>query len=296
MEVQNLQVMDCRRPRRRWLRFSLRAAMIALTLICVWLGLTANRANRQKRSVEALRKAGAEVSYDYEVNEYGSRDPRKPTPPAPGPDWLRNIIGVDYFATAATVNFHPQDDILEETFDSLADLPHLRSLAFANIQVTDARIARLANLTELQVLTLRNSSIADGGWEFLEHFSRLKRLQLDGRNVNDFTLSHIKGLAELRHLILFDNQVSDAGLKDLAGLSNLETLWLRGHRARSTVNFRLANSATKSSSGISNAGLQCLKHLSHLKVLEIDLSVTSVTAADLADLKQSLPNLKVPGH
>jgi hypothetical protein len=291
---------DPPKRKRRWLQFSLRTLVLAITLVCIWLGFTANQAKRQKRAVEALRATGATILYDYQVNEYGGHDLSKPSPPPPGPDWLRNLIGLDYFATAARVDLHPQDDITDETFDSLANLPHLRCVSVVGLGVTDARIARLGGLNELQAVTVMNSSVTDGGWEFLGHLLHLKRLRLDGPNISDSTLGHVKGLVELTHLYLIGNQVSDSGLKNLEGLSQLEVLWLYGHKnLRKNFGFRPVSSgmvANNSSTGISDNGLRCLKRLSHLKLLDIDLSASRVTPVGLGDLKRSLPNLKVQGH
>jgi hypothetical protein len=40
-------------PRRRFLRFSLKMLFVLVTLLCVWLGMLTNSANRQRRAVEA---------------------------------------------------------------------------------------------------------------------------------------------------------------------------------------------------------------------------------------------------
>jgi hypothetical protein len=72
------------RTRRRWFRFSLRTMLVAITLFCIWLGVTANRANRQRRAVETTRSYGAYVRYDYEMADTGwvvRRD--NPLPPGP---------------------------------------------------------------------------------------------------------------------------------------------------------------------------------------------------------------------
>ena len=37
------------KPRRHWFRFSLRTMMVAIALICVWLGVISYRANKQKQ-------------------------------------------------------------------------------------------------------------------------------------------------------------------------------------------------------------------------------------------------------
>jgi len=49
--VADLAMSGPTKPRRRWLSYSLRTLFVLVTLLCVWLGLYANRAERQKRAV-----------------------------------------------------------------------------------------------------------------------------------------------------------------------------------------------------------------------------------------------------
>ena len=55
--------------RRRWLQFSLRTMLAAVALTSLWLGVTSFRANKQKRAVELIKKAGGFVLYDYQVDD-----------------------------------------------------------------------------------------------------------------------------------------------------------------------------------------------------------------------------------
>src|SRR5689334_19696866 len=94
--------------RRRWLRYSLRTLFVLVTLLCVWLGLWANRAERQKRAVAWFKAHGGEVHYDYEftmhpaktdeytkvdgaqlIFEYDENGDRI-APPLPGPSCLHD--------------------------------------------------------------------------------------------------------------------------------------------------------------------------------------------------------------
>ena len=54
--------------RRRYFRFSLRALVIVVTALTVWIGLKANRANRQQHAVEKLRAAGGRIEYAHQFN------------------------------------------------------------------------------------------------------------------------------------------------------------------------------------------------------------------------------------
>lgn len=241
----------------------------AVTLFCIWLGVTANRANRQRRAIEVLRKSGAAVTYDYEfeIDKNGQSLP-------PGPDWLRDLIGVDYFATATEVGMPDEFDISDEFLGALADLPQVMRVVLTGGGVTDSVAAKLSGLTQLHSLGISRASITDAGWEFLEHLPHLKQLELVGLDVNDSTLCHIKDLSSLTYLDLLDNQVTDSGLQYLQSLSQLE--WLR---------------LQEENPPLTDAGLQHLKTLSHLKYLNI--IGAKVTATGVADLKRTLPALTV---
>jgi hypothetical protein len=255
--------------KRRWFQFSLRTTMVAVTLLCVWLGVVCNRANRQRRAVEVLRKSGALVwyGYEFEIDENGESRP-------PGPDWLRNLIGVDYFAAPTEVGMPEEFDISDEFLVALADLPQVTGVGLRGGGVNDVVAAKLSGLTQLQSLGISGASITDAGWEFLKHLPHLKKLDLIGLDVSDSTLCHIKDLSNLTHVDLLDIQVTDSGLQYLQGLSQLE--WLR---------------LQEKNPMLTDAGLQHLNTLRHLKYLNIIGG--KVTASGVADLKRTLPALTV---
>jgi hypothetical protein len=259
------------KSRRRWFRFGLRTLMVGITLLCVWLGVICNRANRQKQAVEAITKAGGLVWYDYQENK---EDISFHDASPPGLAWLRNPIGIDYFATVVRVHIDDYD-ASDDLYAALAELPQLGSVDLWRKGITDSRLACLKGLAQLHGLSVAKSSITNAGWGPLEHLTNLKELMLAGRNVSDSTLSHIEGLTGLTELVLYDTQVTDTGLTHLVRLSRLEQLDLSG------------------SDRITDDGLQHLNGLAHLKLL--DVRKTRITVAGIEDLKRVVPNLKVFG-
>ncbi|MCA9175509.1 MAG: leucine-rich repeat domain-containing protein [Planctomycetales bacterium] len=141
----------------RRLRFSVRGLVIALTVACVWLGLTMNRVRRQHGAVEWIRSQGGIVYYDFEWQEESGRL-REDAPP---PGLVRSVFGADfssrplavymsgYFFTTRGASY-PDNDIVDIT--RLSQLPSLRYLSLAGTQVTD--LAPLAALTQLRELDL----------------------------------------------------------------------------------------------------------------------------------------------
>ena len=119
------------KPRRRWLQFSLRTLMalvVLLSLPLAWFALKIRKAERQQQAMEAIRKTGGVVVYDYEFEVFANRlaeakllgvdmnyGPNEPEPPAP--EWLRGLLGVDFFSDVAVVDLtrtHATKEGIEE--------------------------------------------------------------------------------------------------------------------------------------------------------------------------------------
>jgi hypothetical protein len=209
------------RPRRRWLRFSLRTLMIAVTLFCVAAGVVSSNAMRQKRAVERIKSLRAvAVYYDYQLD--GKLNPHSVEPVAPGPDWLRNLLGVDYFATVTSVRVNVGTD---EFLEAAADLPHLRDLRIAcDSKITDHAWEHLKELNELESLYLRG--IHDSGMTNLRGLTQLRTLYITGTDLTGAGLENLQELTQLGTLNLTDTKVTDAGLASLKGLTQLRRFQL----------------------------------------------------------------------
>ena len=87
----------------RLFRFSLRTMLALMVVFSVWLGVTVNQTQRQKAAVEWVRQMDGCVLYDYEIVLPGSFPLFDPARKPPGPTWLRDLCGIDYFATVEYV-------------------------------------------------------------------------------------------------------------------------------------------------------------------------------------------------
>ena len=59
----------------RWYQYTLRTLMLATLLACIgmsWVGVKIREARRQKQAVEAIKKSGGAVLYDYEDDFFGN--------------------------------------------------------------------------------------------------------------------------------------------------------------------------------------------------------------------------------
>ena len=192
-------------PLRRRLRFGLGGLMLAILVICLWLGYRVNKARDHLRANAAVKAAGGWVRYSDEfvmgpVNvPYGNAlwKPNWGTlTPGKGsvlPTCLRGWIGDEYFREIVHVsnfvdiqkgkgktpglNRPPLDDMLR----SLESQKRLRTLLIGGAAVTDdglASIARLGDQRELFIMW--GSGMIDAG------IARIAQLPGCGRSVSDY--------------------------------------------------------------------------------------------------------------
>ena len=121
--------------KRRWLRFSLKTFVVVLTVFCVWLGALVYRVNKKKEAVQWVKENGGDVYYDFEW-EHDLMDGAEP----PGPDWLRDLIGLDYFADVVFVDVN---NTQIKDLEPLRELTQLHQLYLYDTQVTEKGVAKL---------------------------------------------------------------------------------------------------------------------------------------------------------
>lgn len=182
-----------RHRRRNVFRFGLRTALILISLVAIWLSVIANAAKQQKSAVAKLRKANIAVHYDYQVEvltaselTYPDEHPARRFYPQsftnqilvpPGPQWLRQLIGGDYFQTVTAVSIYdhfPTDQWASQYRAYVeASLPDLRQLSdlkeiflhqprdhadsktFADVKALLEQECPNAKVTEIAFLTVR---------------------------------------------------------------------------------------------------------------------------------------------
>src|ERR1700722_15259159 len=90
-------------PRRPWWRrrhLSVRSLMVLVLIVDGNLGWFIHRATVQRDAVRAIEAAGGTVRYDFQ------QTPSFLTPSKlPGPKWLLDLIGIDFFANVTSVSF-----------------------------------------------------------------------------------------------------------------------------------------------------------------------------------------------
>ncbi len=123
----------------RFVRFSLRTALILLTLLCVALGWWVVKARQQREAVAAVRELGGHAHYTFEVGPEGFLQKRSKPPSAPA--WLRDTFGEDLFIMRDTVIFKGiRDDFVEQVVPKLRPVSSIRSLELRDTLISDAAL------------------------------------------------------------------------------------------------------------------------------------------------------------
>ena len=122
------------------LRYSLTSFLIVFTGIAVWFGFLTSSAARQRRAVAVLQRAGGDIYYDWMLEPVydasGGIDYYKVIrdPSAIGaPQWLRQLLGDDYFQSVVKVSSLEPDDLNDENvYAALTELPRIRDITLTS--------------------------------------------------------------------------------------------------------------------------------------------------------------------
>ncbi len=274
-------------PIRRRLRFSLRALLIVITVLCIWLGIQVNAARRQREAVTAILKIGGEVLFDYQLVPPPPGEPvewmvDRPAAP-PGPEWLRSRIGDDYFRNVFSVAINGKI-ITESDLKQLSKLPKLKQVFINNTKIVPDGTAiaqRKATENDNENIdtpfgtppspSTANSvasstvgrSIGDDDLAVFENLNRLTSLVINDAAIKGSGLKSLLNLSQLASLGLVNSQVEDTGMEHIGKLVHLKSLSLDGAK-------------------ITDVGLKQLQELTNLESLA--LIDTDVTDAGLEHL------------
>ena len=269
------------RPKRRWLRLSLRGLMALVLLLGGGLGYLVNAARIQREAVAAVRRTGGYASYGwrdlhaYDIYPSGEMNYHSPwMDDYLGPqvrDRALAWLGPDYFGSVSGVTLGENDSHVREQNPTAADMAQVARLQRIVIcwacspRLGKAEVKYLANLTDLTEIVYRGTA-ADSGAPLadLSRLTKLRSLDLNVPTLVDADLVALRNLPNLEHLGISGPLLTDAGMRHLRGLVGLKEL-------------RISNTP------ITAAGLDQLRTLRNLRT--ISLFCTQVTdLGPIADL------------
>lgn len=281
-------------PRRYRFVFRLRTLMIVVLLVALFPGWRANRAYTQKRLVAQIKAAKGSITYDFQVfRPGGSPGIRKKPAAPPGPDWLRNWIGDEYFQEVAGVTF--RGPVTAETMEAISRLDRLESIEIGGPLKVGDGLEKFRGSSYLRVVRLSGPAVNDAWLATLANCPNLDRLELNGADVSDAGLAQLTGLTRLASLgVVNSPKVTDATVENLIPfLTTLNTLNLGSSltdRSLPTLG-RMKNLKylVLSRSRVTDRGIASLRELTGL--VGLYLEQTAVTDDGLASLSE-LTNLQ----
>ena len=205
-------------PMPRRFQYSLRALLVAMTAIGIWLGLQVNRVIRQREAIAKIAKltdGNALCLYRYEWDE--DRDCRKNpyAPVEPGPAWLRNLLGIDFLDPIVAIDVQGCELTDSDLVWLLDRLPSISYLELRWTLVGNAGVSKLAALPNLKTLRVAHTKIDDLGLRDIGKIKSLRTLDLCGTGVTDDGLRSLSGLTELRTLYVDSTKITDDGINEL---------------------------------------------------------------------------------
>ncbi len=297
------------RPRRRWLQFSLRSALILTAVVAVGLAW------------------GSRIMLRYDARQRIAELPVQMDIEA-GPPWISRWFGAGlgkYFDQVTALDFSGCQDLSRLTEVNRRLLPDigrqagLRKLNLCGtLELDDGGLAAIAGLSELEELILDETSVTDDGLRHLASLSRLKKLSLyAAHGVTGGGFEHLAALGELevldlsatdagdkvaeplsrlprlRWLNLADTLVGDAALEHLGGLSQLEYLNLSGTKITSAGLAHLANLVQLTDLYLANTRVddRGLDRLERLPLRLLSVAQTAVSQQRQAELAGLSPEL-----
>lgn len=244
---------------RRWLQFSLRGFLIALTLGCIWLGREVNKAANQKRTVAAIEAVCGDVRYDFE--------PSGKTKLGSVASWMQQIFGRDLLNDVVEVNF-----ACRRTKDRYQDWNYAH--------MDDHVVPLVVGFSRLRKLTLHYGQATDESFKILATIASLEEINVGPANLlTDNGLEYIKRLPNLKTLSVYEAPLTDKSLSAVSELPSLERL-------------TLCNSAgIGGKARFTDDGIMALAKCGNLR--ELVVRQTGVSELGAASLKERLPNCSI---
>jgi len=198
-------------------RFTLGVMMLLVMAVGGWLGWLTHRARVQREAVAAIVHAGGEVFYDH--------DWMNPAAKPPGPVWLRELIGRDYFDTVCGVGGdNPAVD--DAVVAQIGRLTQIRFIGLQGSTVTDSGLAGLAGLHDLRTIHFHAPNVNGSGFRQLSGLRRLTNLHFYETPIGDENLVYLVPLTGIENLSLTNTRVSDVGMTHVAMMTGLKKLKL----------------------------------------------------------------------
>ena len=198
---------------RDWIRWSCRRPVLVATVTpCLaigayfgWRAQLARGVDERQAMMQAIARLGGRFSLDTDFIDAPNYGP---------PQWLRSLIGEEYFSNIVSVNLGTTS-ISDEMVRDLSRLKHLQSLGIWHTRFDDDSLTSLARLRELETLDISQTDVTDEGLKQLRQFSSVRVLVIGGEQLTDSGLEPLKQMSQLTLLCIVGNQFSPTARQSL---------------------------------------------------------------------------------
>ena len=269
--------------RKSWIRFSLKALMVAFLIATVSIATYSARVSRQREAAAAVRDLGGTLTYNDHAPNFLQ-------------DKIANFLGADYVYDVVGVSLWEQDvtDAELRLLPNFVDLSHLE---LSGTQITNKTLKLIGKMRSLESVGLNNVTLVDDdGIIFLSNLKNLNHLALWNTGTGDRGIKSIAELPKLLVLIAGGTKVTDKGTECLVKSKSIVKLVfqrtsLSDESLSNLCQIEKLRSLSLSETEITDVGLEHLKNCRNLK----DLAVFNTLVTDEARkaLKLSLPGIRI---
>lgn len=267
------------RPKRRWLRFSMRGLMVLVTILCGVLALLRHDyfAYRNERhiwdQIDAAggfsmgNATGVSILNEEQFGENHLSIRQR---------WVASLVGDHFYHRINFVGLYDQD--LKEVAALLPQLPELQAVGISDTTLTSEVSDSLAQIEKLEELSISDTKIVPENFHRLAACKHLRDISLWGESATDEVLSRMTKFRSLTELSITRAPITEAGLRSAVRFPALKHLHLR-----------LIQDITPDA-------LSCLADCPNLEILLLDcMPINDQTLKELSRLP-SLRVLLIEGH
>lgn len=179
----------------------------------------------------------------------------------------------------------------------LNQLTNLRLLHISGCKITEAGLSELSSQLDLYAYYAGNMNLHDDAAKDFTRYPELKFFAVSGNPITGKSLEDFLALNELLTLHIHQTEIDDESLALLSQFPNLTSLWLGSSLnseqglMNSIRNLTQLRALHIYSVPVSDLGTNTLADMKNLK--DIALVGTNISDANLARLKQALPDAKI---
>lgn len=197
----------------RWASFSLRFMCLAVTFLCVFLGVL-SRFEDRRRTVSDLHSRGSKCHFRGAVRSDNAVQ-----------EWARSIFPRPYLDAVTSV--HVQDSSsIEADIGLISRLPYVESVIFQKAKIGQASWSRLSRLPSLRRLCFWECELEDNAFSELVQLRRLELIDLSRCVHSEQALTPIIQMEQVHHISINSDSGIDARYLPISKMANLDSLLL----------------------------------------------------------------------